>query len=48
MEAYIAFSETPAGATMNAALFAAYDELFGAISHDLGRAAAEMLSGQDI
>ena len=48
MEAYIEFSETAAGATMNAALFAAYDQLFGAISHDLGRAAAEMLSGQDI
>lgn len=48
MEAYIAFSESAAGATMNTALFGAYDELFGTISHDLGRAAAEMLSGQDI
>lgn len=48
MEAYIAFSESAAGATMNTALFGAYDELFATISHDLGRAAAEMLSGQDI
>jgi hypothetical protein len=48
MAAYIAFSESEAGATMNRALFAAYDTLFQTISHDLGRAAAEMLSGQDI
>ena len=33
---------------MNTAMFAAFDEMFRAISRDLGRAAADMLSGQDI
>ena len=48
MEAYIAFSKSAAGAAMNAGLFAGYNALFDSISRDLGRAAAEMLSGQDI
>lgn len=48
IEAYIAFSDSPAGQSLNAALFTAFEGLFGGISHDLGRAAAEILSGQDI
>jgi hypothetical protein len=48
LQAYLAFSESAAGRTMNAAMFAAFDEVFRALSRDLGRAAADMLSGQDI
>ncbi|MCA3451750.1 MAG: DUF2059 domain-containing protein [Rhodobacter sp.] len=48
VEAYLAFSESEAGRAMNAAMFAAFDEVFREISRDLGRAAAEILSGQDI
>jgi hypothetical protein len=48
VEAYLAFSESEAGRAMNAAMFAAFDEVFREISRDLGRAAAEMLSGRDI
>ena len=48
LDAYIAFSETPAGQKMNAALFAAYDVVFTRISYDLGRAAASQMQGEDI
>ncbi len=48
MLAYLEFSRTPAAAVLNSAMFAAFDDVFGEISHDLGRAAAEILSGQDI
>lgn len=48
LQAYLAFSESGASRAMNAAMFAAFDEVFREISRDLGRAAAEMLSGQDI
>lgn len=48
LAAYSAFSETPEGKRMNAALFAAFDAVFVAISRDLGRAAARQLMGQDI
>lgn len=48
METYIAFSQSPAGQAVNRAMFGAFDDVFSTISHDLGRAAAEMLSGQDI
>ena len=48
MLAYLEFSRTPAAAALNSAMFAAFDDVFGVISHDLGRAAAEILSGQDI
>ena len=48
LRAYTDFSETPAAQKMNTAMFAAFDEVFRAISRDLGRAAADMLSGQDI
>jgi hypothetical protein len=42
------FSASPAGQRLNAAMFAAYEQLFTAISHDLGLAAARELAGQDI
>ena len=48
MQAYLTFSESEASRVMNAAMFAAFDEMFRDISRDLGRAAADMLSGQDI
>ncbi|MFN4156488.1 MAG: hypothetical protein ACK4HF_17730 [Paracoccaceae bacterium] len=48
LDAYIAFSETPAGQRLNAALFAAYDAVFTRISYDLGRAAARQMQGEDI
>jgi hypothetical protein len=48
LETYIAFSQTEAGQKLNSALFAAYDEVFSAIAYELGRAAAGMLTGQDI
>lgn len=48
LEAYLAFSETQAGQRINAALFAAFDEVFTTISADLGRAVATQLQGEDI
>jgi hypothetical protein len=48
LQAYIAFSKTPAGQRVNAAMFQAYDALFDEISHDLGRAFGLALQGDDI
>ena len=48
LETYIAFSESPAGKRMNAALFAAFDVVFTQISADLGAAAARQMQGEDI
>jgi hypothetical protein len=48
LDAYIAFWETPAGQRLNTALFAAFDQVFTAVSEDLGRAAGEAMQGQDI
>lgn len=48
LKAYIAFTETPEGKRLNAALFLAFDEVFRAVSHDLGRGAALVLQGNDI
>jgi hypothetical protein len=48
LDAYVAFSESPAGQRMNAALFAAFDGVFTQISYDLGRAAAKQMLGEDI
>lgn len=48
LDAYIAFSETPAGQQVNAALFAAFDQVFTRISFDLGRAVAKQMQGEDI
>jgi hypothetical protein len=48
LQAYIAFSKTPAGQRVNAAMFQAYDALFDEISRDLGRAFGLALQGDDI
>lgn len=48
LEAYVAFSESPAGQRLNAALFAAFDAVFIDISQDLGRAVALQVQGDDI
>lgn len=48
LEAYIAFSETPAGQKLNAALFSAFDAVFTQVSYDLGRAAIRAMQGSDI
>lgn len=48
LAAYQAFSETSEGRVLNRATFVAFDQLFTEISHDLGRAAAKQMQGQDI
>jgi len=48
MQAYVAFSESPAGQRLNGALFTAYDKVFRKVSYDLGRAAALLMQGNDI
>ncbi|MEZ5912116.1 MAG: DUF2059 domain-containing protein [Paracoccaceae bacterium] len=45
---YVDFSRSSAGRVLNAALFKAFDGVFRDISKNLGLAAAEVLSGQDI
>lgn len=48
LTAYIAFSESPAGQALNAALFAGFDVLYRAISHELGLGLAGALATSDI
>ena len=48
LAAYVALSRTPEGRSLNAALFAAFDALFEDMSNDLGRAAAKIVSSEDI
>lgn len=48
MAAYNAFSETPAGRALNAALFDGFDALYGDISYGLGRAVAQAMSGSEL
>jgi hypothetical protein len=48
VDAYIAFSESAAGNSLNGALFAAFDKVFSQISLDLGRAVASEMQGEDI
>lgn len=48
MQAYLAFSDLKEGRALNAAVFAAFNELFTAISADLGLAAAKQMRGEDI
>lgn len=48
LDGYIAFSATPAGATLNRAIFTAFDAVFVDVSRELGRAAGRRLAGQDI
>lgn len=46
IEAYIAFSETPAAQAYNAALFAGFDAVFETMSYRLGTAAALFMTGE--
>ena len=48
LETYIAFSQSDAGQALNAALFAAFDDLFEGISRELGLASSQYMAGQDI
>ncbi|PHP29144.1 hypothetical protein [Limimaricola cinnabarinus] len=48
LQAYIAFSEEPAGRALNRALFSAYDEMLIGISRELGLSAARLMAGQRI
>lgn len=48
MQAYIAFSETPAGAALNRALYAAYDGIFTDISRQLGLSAGRRMGGTSL
>lgn len=48
IEEYITLSQTEAGAAMNRALFAGFDDMYGDISYALGLAAARQMQGQDL
>lgn len=48
LQAYVDFSESPAGQAVNAALFAAFDAVFVTVSRDLGRAAVVQMQGQEL
>jgi len=48
LERYVALSRSPEGQALNAALFAAFDRLFVRISRELGEAAAQVMSAEDI
>lgn len=48
LAAYMAFSESSPGQVLNAALFAGFDAVFEDVSHDLGLAAAQMISSKDL
>lgn len=48
LDAYIAFSESAAGRRMNAALFAAFDDVFNQMGYELGQACGRQMQGQDI
>ena len=48
LDSYIAFSESPEGQVLNAALFVAFDAVFTPISRALGVAVARQMAGQDI
>jgi len=48
IEAYVAFSETPAGQALNRAVFQAFDGMFSDISNALGQASAQFLVTQEL
>ncbi len=48
LDAYIAFSETESGRTLNRAIFGAFDDMFDDISHSLGLAAARFATGESL
>jgi hypothetical protein len=45
---YMAFSGTPAGQAVNAAVFAGFDQLFRGVSRALGLASARFMVGEDL
>ncbi len=48
LEAYISYSETPAGQALNSALFNGFDGMYLAISHALGMLVAEATASSDL
>lgn len=48
LQAYVDFSESPAGHRLNAALFVAFDAVYRQVSYDLGRATGIAMQGRDI
>ncbi|MHA6261826.1 DUF2059 domain-containing protein [Arenibacterium sp. CAU 1754] len=48
MEAYLGYCETPAGLSLNAALFAGFDEAYRDIYYDMGRAVAQAMQSSDL
>lgn len=48
LETYTAFAESRPGQLLNRALFAAFDDMFTQLSHDLGQAAGRALAAQDL
>ena len=48
LEAYTEFFATPAGAALNAALFAGFNGMFEALSRELGRGAGGLMLGEDL
>lgn len=48
LDAYIALFETQGGQQLNAALFRAFNAMFETLSHELGRAAGQMMLGEDL
>ncbi|TDK45131.1 DUF2059 domain-containing protein [Antarcticimicrobium luteum] len=48
LERYIAFSESPAGQALNAALFAGFDDLYQEVSLELGQRIAAAMKASDI
>ncbi len=47
LESYVTLSETEAGRAVNAALFAAFDQMLADLSYDTGAAAAIFIVGED-
>lgn len=47
LQAYVAFSMTPAGNALNSVLFTAFDAMFERVSYDLGKAAAVFIAGEE-
>ncbi|MCR8723911.1 hypothetical protein [Frigidibacter sp. ROC022] len=48
LDAYIAFSETPGGQTLNRAIFSAFDGMFNDISFALGAGLARRMVGEEL
>ena len=48
LQAYVEHSLTDAGQAMISALFVAFDDMIGALSYEMGYAAAGYIAGQDI